>query len=140
MQYVAPAFGFQKNFPYDDNDELEAMVGFDNNCTKFVLTLPVYMQISEAYSVCKQLSVSIGFHSGSGKSAKNYEICGSATEGHLEVKTSGRYTYEMGRALFQSQNKSDQKLWSDEIQSLTDAGIKNIDDAMAAKQEEIMQV
>jgi len=36
--------------------------------------------------------------------------------------------------------EDDQKLWSDEIQSLTDAGIKNIDDAMAAKQEEIMQV
>ena len=26
-QYVAPAFGFQKNFPYPDNDELAKMVG-----------------------------------------------------------------------------------------------------------------
>ena len=25
-QYVAPAFGFQKNFPYPDNDELAKMV------------------------------------------------------------------------------------------------------------------
>ena len=36
--------------------------------------------------------------------------------------------------------EDDQKLWSDEIQTLTDAGIKNIDDALASKQEEIMQV
>lgn len=36
--------------------------------------------------------------------------------------------------------EDDQKLWSDEVQSLTDAGIKNIDDALASKQEEIMQV
>lgn len=36
--------------------------------------------------------------------------------------------------------EDDQKLWSDEIQSLTDSGIKKIDDALAAKQEEIMQV
>lgn len=37
-------------------------------------------------------------------------------------------------------SEDDQKLWSDEIQSLTDSGIKKIDDALAAKQEEIMQV
>lgn len=36
--------------------------------------------------------------------------------------------------------EDDQKLWSDEVQSLTDNGIKNIDDALASKQEEIMQV
>ncbi len=36
--------------------------------------------------------------------------------------------------------EDDQKLWSDEIQTLTDSGIKKIDDALAAKQEEIMQV
>eukprot|EP01048_Picozoa_sp_COSAG05_P009655 COSAG05_NODE_805_length_7205_cov_12.164650_3_plen_489_part_00 len=78
--YTAPAFGFQKNFPYPDNARLEAMV-------------------SEAYAVCSKFGVSIGFHSGSGKSAQNYEVCGKATEGNLEVKTSGRYTYEMGRAV-----------------------------------------
>ena len=37
-------------------------------------------------------------------------------------------------------SEDDQKLWSDEVQSLTDAGIKKIDDALAAKQDEIMQV
>ena len=37
-------------------------------------------------------------------------------------------------------SEDDQKLWSDEVQSLTDAGIQKIDDALAAKQEEIMQV
>lgn len=37
-------------------------------------------------------------------------------------------------------SEDDQKLWSDEIQSLTDAGIKKIDDALQGKQEEIMQV
>lgn len=93
-QYVAPAFGFQKNFPYPDNAALETMVG-------------------EAYAVCAKFSVSIGFHSGSGKSAENYEVCGRATGGNLEIKTSGRYTYEMGRALFASSDPTDQQLWSD---------------------------
>ena len=37
-------------------------------------------------------------------------------------------------------SEDDQKLWSDEVQSLTDAGIQKIDDALANKQEEIMQV
>ncbi len=36
--------------------------------------------------------------------------------------------------------EDDQKLWSEEVQQLTDAGIKKIDEALAAKQEEIMQV
>ncbi|MEL7462597.1 MAG: ribosome recycling factor [Pseudomonadota bacterium] len=36
--------------------------------------------------------------------------------------------------------EDDQKLWSDEVQTLTDAGIKKIDDALTAKQDEIMQV
>ena len=37
-------------------------------------------------------------------------------------------------------SEDDQKLWSDEIQTLTDAGIAKIDAALATKQEEIMQV
>ena len=37
-------------------------------------------------------------------------------------------------------SEDDQKLWSDEVQTLTDAGIKKIDDALVSKQEEIMQV
>lgn len=36
--------------------------------------------------------------------------------------------------------EDDAKLWSDEIQALTDAAIKNIDDALESKQAEIMQV
>lgn len=36
--------------------------------------------------------------------------------------------------------EDDQKFWSDEIQSLTDAAIEKIDAALETKQEEIMQV
>ncbi|MDB4474686.1 hypothetical protein N9023_06725 [Opitutaceae bacterium] len=57
--------------------------------------------------------MSIGFHSGSGKSASNYRIMGEMTGSQLEIKTSGRYTYEMGHALYASQNASDQALWRD---------------------------
>ncbi len=37
-------------------------------------------------------------------------------------------------------SEDDQKLWTDEIQELTDQAIKNIDTALETKQEEIMQV
>jgi hypothetical protein len=94
VQYVAPAFGFQKNFPYVDNVRLGEMIG-------------------AIWNVCKELGVSIGFHSGSGKSAQNYRVMGEVTGGRLEVKTSGRYTYEMGVALSQSKNEDDQRLWKD---------------------------
>ena len=57
--------------------------------------------------------MSIGFHSGSGKSAENYQVMGDVTGSRLEIKTSGRYTYEMGRALFASKNAADQALWRD---------------------------
>jgi ribosome recycling factor len=36
--------------------------------------------------------------------------------------------------------EDDQKLWSEEIQQLTDSAIERIDSALASKQEEIMQV
>ena len=49
--------------------------------------------------MCRAFDASIGFHSGSGKSAENYQVMGAVTGGHLEIKTSGRYTYEMGVAL-----------------------------------------
>lgn len=39
-----------------------------------------------------------------------------------------------------SMGEDDQKLWADEIQSLTDKAIANIDDALESKQAEIMQV
>jgi hypothetical protein len=94
IHFVAPAFGFQKNFPFDDNVELER-------------------RVSAAWRVCERFGVSIGFHSGSGKSAENYRICGSITGQRLEIKTSGRYTYEMGAALAASTNAADRALWSD---------------------------
>ena len=36
--------------------------------------------------------------------------------------------------------EDDAKMWTEEIQELTDAAIKKIDAALEAKQEEIMQV
>ncbi|HTO03012.1 MAG TPA: tagaturonate epimerase family protein [Opitutus sp.] len=94
IHFVAPAFGFQKNMPYPDNHALRAL-------------------IEKQWSVCQQFGASIGFHSGSGKSAENYQVMGEVTGGRLEIKTSGRYTYEMGRALFASSNPADQALWRD---------------------------
>lgn len=37
-------------------------------------------------------------------------------------------------------SEDDRKMWNDEIQSLTDSAIKRIDEALDAKQQEIMQV
>jgi hypothetical protein len=94
IHFVAPAFGFQKNMPYPDNTALRGL-------------------IEKQWAVCRQFGASIGFHSGSGKSAENYQVMGQVTGSRLEIKTSGRYTYEMGRALFASQNAADQALWRD---------------------------
>ncbi|MSU47560.1 MAG: hypothetical protein EXS37_00430 [Opitutus sp.] len=94
IHFVAPAFGFQKNMPYPDNAALRAL-------------------IETQWGVCRQFGASIGFHSGSGKSAENYQVMGAVTGGRLEIKTSGRYTYEMGRALFASKHAADQALWRD---------------------------
>jgi hypothetical protein len=101
VNYVAPAFGFQKNTPYPDNKALQAM-------------------IEAQWRVCRSFGVSLGFHSGSGKSAENYRLMGEVTGGRLEVKTSGRYTYEMGRALCASREPSDQALWRDWYQFTAD--------------------
>lgn len=94
IHFVAPAFGFQKNMPYPDNGALRTL-------------------IEKQWTVCKQFGASIGFHSGSGKSGENYQVMGAVTGSRLEIKTSGRYTYEMGRALSVSKNASDQALWRD---------------------------
>jgi tagaturonate epimerase len=94
IHFVAPAFGFQKNMPYPDNAALRTL-------------------IEKQWAVCKGFGASIGFHSGSGKSAENYRVMGEVTGSRLEIKTSGRYTYEMGRALFASKNPADQTLWRD---------------------------
>ena len=93
VHFVAPAFGFQKNFPFDDNQELER-------------------RVRVAWDVCRAFDVSIGFHSGSGKSEENYRLCGRITGSRLEIKTSGRYTYEMGRALQASPEASDRALFA----------------------------
>ena len=94
VNFIAPAFGFQKNMPYPDNGALRTLIG-------------------RQWAVARQFGVSIGFHSGSGKSAENYRVMGEVTGGRLEIKTSGRYTYEMGVALFRSGNPSDRALWGD---------------------------
>jgi hypothetical protein len=94
VNFVAPAFGFQKNSPYPDNAALRAL-------------------IQKQWDVCKKFGVSIGFHSGSGKSAANYQVMGEVTGSALEIKTSGRYTYEMGVALSQSADPADAALWRD---------------------------
>ena len=94
IHFVAPAFGFQKNIPYPNNDQLRKMI------------IPIW-------NICEKFGVSIGFHSGSGKSAENYQVAGDVTHSNLEIKTSGRYTYEMGVALYNSSDPYDQKLWRD---------------------------
>jgi len=94
VNFIAPAFGFQKNMPYPDNAGLRTLV-------------------ERQWEVARKFGVSMGFHSGSGKSAENYRVLGEVTGGRLEIKTSGRYTYEMGVALFRSGNPSDRALWRD---------------------------
>jgi hypothetical protein len=94
VNFIAPAFGFQKNCPYPDNTALRAL-------------------IAKQWAVCEKFGVSIGFHSGSGKSAENYQVMGEVTGSRLEIKTSGRYTYEMSLAVAASKNPVDQALWRD---------------------------
>lgn len=94
VNFIAPAFGFQKNTPYPDNTALRAL-------------------IAKQWAVCEKFGVSIGFHSGSGKSGDNYRVMGEVTGSRLEIKTSGRYTYEMGRAVAASTDAADQALWHD---------------------------
>jgi hypothetical protein len=94
VNFVAPAFGFQKNTPYPDNAALRSL-------------------IDAQWAVCRAFGASLGFHSGSGKSAGNYRVMGEVTGGRLEIKTSGRYTYEMGVALARAKDKGDHALWRD---------------------------
>lgn len=94
VDFIAPAFGFQKNLPYADEARLRELV-------------------ERQWRVCERFGASIGFHSGSGKSAENYRVLGEITGSNLEIKTSGRYTYEMGVALAGSSDPGDQALWRD---------------------------
>jgi hypothetical protein len=94
VDFIAPAFGFQKNTPYPGDEALRAL-------------------IQKQWDICRRFDASIGFHSGSGKSAGNYRVMGEVTGGRLEIKTSGRYTYEMGVALAASTDPRDAALWRD---------------------------
>ncbi len=116
IHFVAPAFGFQKNMPFPDNAQLRALA-------------------EKQWAVCKQFGASIGFHSGSGKSAENYQVMGQVTGGRLEIKTSGRYTYEMGRALFASKNAADQALWRDWYKFTLDLAVLGAFSADATEQK-----
>jgi hypothetical protein len=104
IHFVAPAFGFQKNMPFPDNAQLRVLA-------------------EKQWAVCQQFGASIGFHSGSGKSAENYQVMGAVTGSRLEIKTSGRYTYEMGRALFASKHAGDQALWRDWYEFTVDLAV-----------------
>ncbi len=116
IHFVAPAFGFQKNMPYPDNTALRTL-------------------IEKQWAVCRQFGASIGFHSGSGKSAENYQVMGAVTGSRLEIKTSGRYTYEMGRALFASKNAADQALWQDWYKFTVELAVKGAFSTDATEQK-----
>jgi hypothetical protein len=116
VNFVAPAFGFQKNTPYPDNAALKKL-------------------IEAQWGVCQQFGVSIGFHSGSGKSAENYQVMGQVTGSALEIKTSGRYTYEMGVAISQSKNPADAALWRDWYQFTVDMAVAGSFSADATEQK-----
>jgi hypothetical protein len=77
----------------------------------------------------------IGFHSGSGKSAENYQVMGQVTGSRLEIKTSGRYTYEMGIALFTSKHAADQALWRDWYKFTVDMAVAGAFSADATEQK-----
>ena len=47
---------------------------------------------------------------------------------------------QLKKAKAAGMSEDDQKLWHDEIQTLTDAAIRKIDAALEAKQQEIMQI
>jgi hypothetical protein len=116
IHFIAPAFGFQKNMPYPDNTALHAL-------------------IQKQWRVCERFGASIGFHSGSGKSAENYQVMGEVTGSRLEIKTSGRYTYEMGRALHASKNPSDQALWRDWYAFTVELAVKGAFSSDATEQK-----
>lgn len=116
VNFVAPAFGFQKNTPYPDNAALRAL-------------------IQKQWEVCAKFGVSIGFHSGSGKSAENYQVMGEVTGGRLEIKTSGRYTYELGVALSESADAADAALWRDWYQFTLDMAVAGAFSADATEQQ-----
>ncbi|MEM7667674.1 MAG: ribosome recycling factor [Pseudomonadota bacterium] len=54
------------------------------------------------------------------------------------VRRDGMDQIKKGKA--EGMSEDDQKIWSDEIQDLTDSHIKQVDAALETKQEEIMQI
>ena len=116
INFVAPAFGFQKNTPYPDNVELRSL-------------------IEKQWNVCRAFDASIGFHSGSGKSAENYQVMGEVTGGRLEIKTSGRYTYEMGVALAASSHPADAALWRDWYRFTVEMALAGVASADATEKQ-----
>jgi len=116
VNFIAPAFGFQKNTPYPDNAALRTL-------------------IASQWDVCRRFGVSIGFHSGSGKSAENYRVLGEVTGSRLEIKTSGRYTYEMGRALHDSRDAADHSLWQDWYRFTVDMAVTGAFSSDATEQK-----
>jgi hypothetical protein len=116
IHFIAPAFGFQKNIPFPDNSELRSLV-------------------ERQWAVCHAFDVGIGFHSGSGKSAENYAVLGEITGGRLEVKTSGRYTFEMGRALAASSKAADQALWREWYRFAVDMAVEGAHSAVPSERD-----
>ena len=51
---------------------------------EFAINTELRRLIEAQWAVCEKFGVSIGFHSGSGKSAENYRVMGDVTGGRLE--------------------------------------------------------
>jgi hypothetical protein len=60
---------------------------------------------------------------------------GQVTGGRLEIKTSGRYTYEMGVALAHSKNAADQALWRDWYRFTVELALQGAFSADATEQK-----
>ncbi len=70
VNFIAPAFGFQKNFPFPDGDELKRrvrLVYIEANPFVFAIFECNECQVGAAWPVCRLFNCSIGFHSGSGE-------------------------------------------------------------------------
>ena len=79
IHFVAPAFGFQKNMPYPDNGALR-------NLDRQSVGRSVGISApASAFTRIRQIWPKTTSH-------------GRSHRRSLEIKTSGRYTYEMGRA------------------------------------------
>lgn len=63
-----------------------------------------------------------------------------AENARISVRNVRRDGMDQLKKLKDSMGEDDQKIWSDEIQELTDSGIANIDKTLETKQAEIMQV